>query len=83
MKEKEIPKPEMVLKLLYNHNLKNGKNKRYILINKWEHVEKEFFDNELSQVLKVRSMENYCAVILESDLITKCYQANLFSAIKI
>ena len=43
-------------------------------MNKHKHIEDEFFGNKLSVVLKVRSMENFCAVIIESDNINECYQ---------
>ena len=36
--------------------------------------DEKFFLEKLSIVLKVRAMENYCAVILESNNINKCYQ---------
>jgi hypothetical protein len=49
-------------------------NKRYIIVNKHKHIEDEFYKNKLSVVLKVRSMENFCAVIVESDNINNCYQ---------
>ena len=35
----------------------------------------DFFKNKLSMILKVRAMENFCAVILESDNINNCYQS--------
>lgn len=70
----DILKPEKVLSLLYAKELKKISNKRYIIVNKHKHIEDEFFENKLSVVLKVRSMENFCAVILESDNINKCYQ---------
>ncbi len=70
----DILKPEKVLSLLYAKELKKISNKRYIIVNKHKHIEDEFFRNKLSVVLKVRSMENFCAVILESDNINECYQ---------
>lgn len=70
----DILKPEKVLSLLYAKELKKISNKRYIIVNKHKHIEDEFFENKLSVVLKVRSMENFCAVILESDNINECYQ---------
>ena len=70
----DILKPEKVLSLLYTKELKKISNKRYIIVNKHKYIEDEFFENKLSVVLKVRSMENFCAVILESDNINQCYQ---------
>lgn len=70
----DILKPEKVLSLLYTKELKKISNKRYIIVNKHKYIEDEFFENKLSVALKVRSMENFCAVILESDNINQCYQ---------
>lgn len=70
-----IMKPEKVLKLLYEKKLKDIRNKRYIIINQWNKMDSHFYQTKLSVVLKVRSMENYCAVIFSSDNITKCFQS--------
>lgn len=43
-------------------------------MNKHKYIEDEFFRSKLSVVLKVRSMENYCAVIVEAENINECYQ---------
>lgn len=72
----DILKPEKFLKSLYAKCLKPFRNKRYILITRWPHLDKEFFESELSVILKVRAMENYCAVILESDLLNLCCQTS-------
>ena len=70
----DIMKPEKVLPLLYATELKRYGNRRYVIINRHGHIDKKFFKEKLSIVLKVRAMENYCAVVLESDDINKCYQ---------
>ncbi len=70
----DILKPEKVLSLLYAKELKKITNKRYVIVNKHNNIDDEIFGNKLSVVLKVRSMENFCAVILESDNINECYQ---------
>lgn len=70
----DILKPEKVLSLLYAKELKKISNKKYMIVNKHNHIEDEIFGNKLSVVLKVRSMENFCAVIIESDNINECYQ---------
>ena len=51
-------------------------NKRYIIVNQFDKLDKELYENKLSVVLKVRAMKNYCAVLLKSDLITMCYQTS-------
>lgn len=70
----DIIKPEAVLKLLYAEELKQIANKRYLIINRWNTIDMDFYTTKLSVVLKVRAMENYCAVILVSKNLTKCFQ---------
>lgn len=70
----DILKPEIVQKLLYSKELKRYSNRRYIIINKYGNLDRQFFNEKLSVILKVRAMENFCAVILESDILNKCYQ---------
>ncbi len=70
----EIMKPEVVLKSLYAEPLKQIANKRYLLINRWKTVDMDFYETKLSVILKVRAMENYCAVVLTSRNLTKCFQ---------
>lgn len=70
----DILYPEKFLPLMYSDKLSKYTDKRYIIVNRFEELEKEFYENKLSVVLKVRAMENYCAVLLLSDLITMCYQ---------
>lgn len=72
--DEDIMKPEKVLNLLYDKRLKTIKKKKYIIINRWDNLDLDFYRTKLSVILKVRSMENYCAVILSSPQITKCYQ---------
>lgn len=73
----DIMKPEKVLKLLYANELKRFRNKKYLIINWWDAVDEEYFRTKLSSVLKVRAMENYCAVLIASNNITKCYQCGM------
>lgn len=70
----EIIKPEKVLPLLYAPELKKYKNCKYIIYNRHQSIEKDFFETKLSLILKVRAMENFCAVVLESDNYNYCYQ---------
>lgn len=70
----DILKPEKVQALLYSRKIKKYPNRKYIIINRHENVDEKFFLEKLSIILKVRAMENYCAVILESNNINKCYQ---------
>lgn len=69
-----ILKPEKFLPLLYSKKLKSYDNRRYVLVCKYRHLNGEFYKNKLSLILKVRAMENFCAVILESDTENNCYQ---------
>lgn len=70
----DILKPELVQPLLYAKEIKKYPDRKYVIVNRHEHVDEHFFKEKLSIILKVRAMENYCAVILESDNINKCYQ---------
>ena len=70
----DILKPEKVQTLLYSRKIKKYGNRKYVIINRHDKVDERFFLEKLSIVLKVRAMENYCAVILESNNINKCYQ---------
>ena len=70
----DILKPEIVSDMLYCSELKNIENKRYIIVNKHKNIDDEIYRCQLSDVLKVRAMENFCAVILESDKYNMCYQ---------
>ena len=69
-----ILKPEKVIPLLYDSDLKEYENKKYVIINRHEKIDKIFYSNMLSIILKVRAMENFSVVILESDNINMCYQ---------
>lgn len=71
----DIFKPELVIPYLYDKKLSKIKNKKYILVNKFEgELDEEFYENYLSVLLKARTTENYITLILESDNIKKCYQ---------
>lgn len=70
----DIMKAEKVLPLLYSPEIKKYGNRKYIIVNRHEHIDEIFYREKLSTILKVRSMENFCAVILESDDINKCFQ---------
>lgn len=66
--------PEIVQPLLYAREIKKYPNRRYVIINRHKSVDRKLFDEKLSIVLKVRAMENFCAVVYESDSESKCYQ---------
>lgn len=70
----DIFKPEIFLPLLYAAELRKYQNKCYVLVNFYDALSVEKFQQQLSVVLKVRAMENYCAVILEAPGINHCYQ---------
>lgn len=73
--ENDITMPEKSLKLLYNSKLKEFSNKKYIIINRWNKtIDDHFYKTKLSDILKVRSMENFCAVILDSPELSMVYQ---------
>lgn len=71
----DILDPELVIPYLYDKKLSGIKNKKYIIVNKFEgDIDEEFYENYLSVLLKARTTENYVTLILESDNINKCYQ---------
>lgn len=70
----DILKPEKVIPLVYDLELNEYENKKYVIINQHGKIDKSFYSDKLSIILKVRSIENFSAVILESDNINMCYQ---------
>lgn len=70
----DICRPECVLRLLYAKELRTLPNKRYLILNHWKDLENERFKNQVSLLLKVRAMENYCAVLLHTNQFSRCYQ---------
>ena len=71
----DIMEPEKVLKLLYSPKIQDLPNKKYLLINYWNEVDEIFYDTKLSLILKVRAMENYCAVVLNAQNKHICFQS--------
>ena len=74
LEEDDIEKPEKFLPLMYSKKLRDLSNKRYILVSQYKHIDEKRFKEELSSILKVRAMENFCAIILYSDKENHCYQ---------
>lgn len=72
--EMAIMQPEKFLPVMYDRRLAKFPNKRYIIVNRHSHLDEQFYRTKLSPTLKVRAMENFCAVILESDIENHCYQ---------
>ncbi|WP_455581850.1 carbon-nitrogen hydrolase family protein [Dysosmobacter sp.] len=70
----DIFKPEIVIPLLYDERLEQYSNKCFIIVNKFPGLTRDVYEEKLSLILKVRAMENFCAVILESEHINHCYQ---------
>lgn len=75
VKGNDIMKPEKILSLLYAKELKKINNKRYIIINPHQKIDNNFYQQQLSAILRVRAMENFCAVLVTSKNITDCYQS--------
>ena len=65
--------PEKHLPLLYDRALQDYPNKRYLILCRYENLDEGFYREKLSVILKVRAMENYCAVIFESSKNAGCY----------
>ena len=72
-----IIRAEAFLPMLYSPKLRSYAEKRYILVCRFNNLTPEVFENKLSLILKVRAMENFCAVLLESDNENNCYQTGL------
>jgi hypothetical protein len=60
--DEEIFHAEKFLPKMYRSKLKHYANRRYVLVNKYKNLDVSRFQNQLSVVLKVRAMENFCAV---------------------
>lgn len=71
----DIFEPEQVLKLLYAPELKEIPEKRYLILNSYKDLTNEVYEDKLRLILKVRTVENFCAVILESDMTDQCFQS--------
>lgn len=67
--------PEKIVPFFYLNILHNYSRKRFIIINDYPDLTEKQFKSTLSTILKVRSMENYCPVILKSPLKTFAVQA--------
>ncbi len=74
---------ESFLPHLYSPNLSKYNNKRYILVCRYTDLTSEIYLSRLSAILKVRAMENFCAVILESNCENNCYQTGLNKTVQV
>lgn len=77
VQNEDIFRAEKFLPQIYSSKLEFYNNRRYVLVSKFRDLTRELYENQLSVVLKVRAMENYCAVILESNLKNNCYQTGM------
>jgi len=75
IEENNILLPEYISSLMYDERLKKYKSKRYLIINQWNTLDENYYKTILSDVLKVRVTESYCAAILLSPNYKKCYQS--------
>ena len=72
---KDILIPEKVAELEYNDDLKKIDNKRYLIVNMWdEPVKSDFYNGVLSNILKVRTVENYSALFFYDGAKELCLQ---------
>lgn len=74
IKENNILLPEYISSLMYDESLKKYKSKRYLIVNHWNILDEDYYKTILSDVLKVRVTESYCAALLLSPNYKKCYQ---------
>ena len=61
---------------MYHAKLKDITNKKYLIINRWNKLDWNRYNTVVSDVLRVRSMENYCAVVLIAEEFSKCFQCS-------
>ena len=71
---RDIYRPELIQPMFYADELKDMPNKRYVLINRWSNLGKSEYECFLSNIIRVRAAENYCACLLTSDSVVQCYQ---------
>ena len=81
--ENEIENPILVENLLYNEALKQYKNKKYLILNRWDNLNYEYYKKRLSTILKTRAAENFCIVMLLSNIIDTCIQVGLNKNVQI
>ena len=70
--DEDIFHAECILLKMYSGKLAGYKNKKYVIVSKFKNLDFRLYETRLSSVLKVRAMENFCAVILESDIVNAC-----------
>ena len=71
---RDIYRPELIQPMFYAPELRDMPNKRYVLINRWSSLGKSEYECFLSNIIRVRAAENYCACLLTSDSEVQCYQ---------
>ncbi|MDK2905036.1 MAG: hypothetical protein PWR12_1112 [Eubacteriaceae bacterium] len=81
--EQKIEDPIFIEHLFYHQKLINYSKKKYLIINRWEHLDRDYYERRLSTILKVRAAENYCIVILLSDQIDECIQVGMTKNVQI
>ena len=81
--DEDIFHAECILLKMYSGKLAGYKNKKYVIVSKFKNLDFRLYETRLSSVLKVRAMENFCAVILESDIVNACYQTGFTRAAQV
>lgn len=74
LEEEDIYFPEVALKNMYSEKLRAYANRRYVLVSRYKSLREKDYRNLVLPVLRVRAMENCCAVILESERQNICLQ---------
>lgn len=81
--EQRIEDPILIERLFYHEKLRKFTKKNYIILNRWKHLDKEYYSRRLSTILKVRAAENFCIVLLYSDYINECIQSTMTKNVQI
>lgn len=81
--EHKIEDPVFVERLFYHEKLRKLSKKRYLVLNRWDQLDKDYYSRRLSTILKVRAAENFCIVLLMSDQINECIQVGMTKNVQI
>lgn len=81
--EYKIEDPINVEKLMYHEKLNEYKNKKYLILNRWNELDLDYYSKRLSTILKARAAENFCIVMLVSPQKNECIQVGLNKNVQI
>lgn len=83
VKNELVEDPITVSKLMYHNELKKYENKKYLILNRWDNLDEDYYKTKLSTILKARAAENFCVVTLLSNIKNECIQVGLNKNVQI